>query len=62
MNLHSNQRYKEILSLKVLLHTFMDALREDDDREINHHGNPMPVDGGNNDLITKSDMKVLQYL
>ena len=51
-----------MLSLKVLLHTFMDALREDDDREINHHGNPMPVDGGNNDLITKSDMKVLQCL
>ena len=29
--------------LKVLLHTFMDALREDEDREINHHGKPMEV-------------------
>lgn len=29
--------------LEVLLHTFMDALREDEDREINHHGKPMEV-------------------
>ena len=36
----------------------MDALREDDDREINNHGNPIPVGDGNNDLLAKSDTKV----
>ena len=44
--------------MKVLLHTFMDALRDDDDREINNHGNPIPVDEGKKDLLTKSDTKV----
>ena len=36
----------------------MDALRDDDDREINNHGNPIPVDDGKKDLLAKSDTKV----
>ena len=32
--------------VEVMLHTFMDNLRDDDDREINHHGSAIPVDGG----------------
>ena len=34
--------------VEVLLHTYMDSLREDEDREINHHGTPLEVssDGG----------------
>ena len=30
--------------VEVLLHTFMDNLRDDDDREINHHGSAIPVE------------------
>merc|ERR1719356_1962912 len=37
---------------EVILHTYMDALRNDYDREINHHGKTKKVgaedDGGNN--------------
>ena len=29
--------------LVVLLHTYMDTLRNDDDREFNHHGKTMQV-------------------
>ena len=29
--------------VEVLLHTYMDSLREDEDREINHHGTPLEV-------------------
>ena len=32
--------------VEVMLHTFMDNLRDDDDREINHHGSAIPVDSG----------------
>ena len=39
----------------------MDALRDDDDREINNHGNPIPVDDGKQNLISKSDTKVLSF-
>ena len=28
----------------VLLHTYMDTLRNDDDREINHHGKAISID------------------
>ena len=49
------------ICVKVLLHTFMDALRDDDDREINNHGNPIPVDDGKTDLLAKSDTKVLSF-
>ena len=40
----------------------MDALREEDDREINHHGKPLEVgekeDFGIKDLFPKSESKV----
>ena len=29
----------------VLIHTYMDTLREDEDREINHHGKTVSVNG-----------------
>lgn len=29
--------------IEVLVHTYMDSLRNDDDREINHHGRPVEV-------------------
>ena len=32
-------------SLKVLLHTLMEYLRDDEVREVNHHGTTMEVDG-----------------
>ena len=50
----------------VLIHTYMDTLRSDDDREINHHGKTIQIDdGGNNDSGTGSLIKVgpvVQYL
>ena len=33
----------------VLLHTYMDTLRNDDDREINHHGKTITINDGNED-------------
>ena len=39
----------------------MDALRDDDDREINNHGNPIPVDDGKVNIPAKSDTKVSIY-
>ena len=32
--------------IEVLLHTFMDCMREEDDREINHHGRSVNVGSG----------------
>ena len=31
----------------VLLHTYMDTLRNDDDREINHHGKTITINDDN---------------
>ena len=31
--------------MEVLLHTYIDYLRNDDDREINHHGKTVTVNG-----------------
>ena len=31
--------------IEVLVHTYMDTLRSDDDREINHHGTAIKLDG-----------------
>ena len=39
----------------------MDALRDDDDREINNHGNPIPVNDGKENMLPKSDTKVSIY-
>ena len=33
----------------VLLHTYMDTLRNDDEREINHHGRAIAVDDNKSD-------------
>ena len=35
---------------KVMLHTFMDTLRTDGDREINHHGKTIKVKNSMNDV------------
>ena len=38
----------------VLLHTYMDTLRNDDDREINHHGKSIKINEDNdNEKIIK---------
>ena len=38
--------------IEVLVHTYMDTLRSDDDREINHHGTAIKLDGSEeSDLI-----------
>ena len=46
--------------VEVLLHTFMDNLRDDDDREINHHGSAIPVDSDGKEMdgvdIKKEEM------
>ena len=34
--------------VEVLLHTYLDSLRSDDDREINHHGETITPGGDNN--------------
>ena len=33
----------------VLLHTYMDTIRSDDDREINHHGKTITINEDNKD-------------
>ena len=45
----------------VLLHTYMDTLRNDDDREINHHGKTITIneDGEDNDENGKKPIKVI---
>ena len=35
--------------VEVLLHSWIDMHRVDEDREINHHGQPIKVDNGSND-------------
>ena len=40
----------------VLLHTYMDTLRSDDDREINHHGRSIAI----NEEKDKNDQKTIQ--
>ena len=43
----------------VLLHTYMDTLRNDDDREFNHHGKTMQVgDDGKAIEKTETTLKV----
>ena len=45
----------------VLLHTYMDMLRSDDDREINHHGKTITIDEDNedNDESARNTIKVI---
>ncbi|TRY70496.1 hypothetical protein TCAL_02367 [Tigriopus californicus] len=47
--------------LEVIIHTFIDSLRLEDDREVNHHGKATPIDGDNMEpkkLFTKPDLNV----
>ena len=37
--------------VEVLLHTYIDFLRSDYDREINHHGDTKKVGNENSDLV-----------
>ena len=43
----------------VLLHTYMDTLRNDEEREINHHGRTINVDENNDNPQGKLEIKVL---
>ena len=43
----------------VLLHTYMDTLRCDDDREFNHHGKTMQV-GDDGKAIEKTETTIMQ--
>ena len=38
----------------VLLHTYMDTIRSDDDREINHHGKTITINEDNDESGIKS--------
>ena len=39
--------------IEVLLHTWMDTRRVDEDRQINHHGVPRPVEKKDNSMKTR---------
>lgn len=39
--------------VEVILHTYMDCLRNNDERQVNHHGQAINVVNGNSDLFTK---------
>ena len=43
----------------VLLHTYMDTLRNDEEREINHHGRTITVDENDDNLQNGSSIQVL---
>ena len=43
----------------VLLHTYMDSLRNDEEREINHHGRTITVDENTDNSKTGINIKVL---
>ena len=43
----------------VLLHTYMDSLRNDEEREINHHGKTITVDENTDNSNTGINIKVL---
>lgn len=42
---------------EVLLHTFIDSLRIDESREINHHGKPRKVGDENEEDSAKANLK-----
>ena len=45
----------------VLMHTYMDTLRNDEEREINHHGKSVSVGQENQEETKKSVIKVCQF-
>ena len=38
---------------EVILHTYMDCLRNSEERQVNHHGQTVTLTNGKNDLFTK---------
>ena len=46
----------------VLIHTYMDSLREDMDREINHHGKTVTVGEANNDDTEEGIIQVFSCI
>ena len=48
--------------IEVLIHTYMDTLRDDDDREINHHGKAVTIiEEGNGNEQPSTTIKVYKY-
>ena len=45
----------------VLIHTYMDTLRVDDDREFNHHGKTMQI-GEDGKAFEKSDIATVNVI
>ena len=45
----------------VLMHTYMDTLRNDEEREINHHGKSVSVGQESQEETTKSVIKVQNF-
>ena len=43
----------------VLIHTYMDTLRNDEEREINHHGKSIQINNDNDNEEPSSVIKVL---
>ena len=46
----------------VLLHTYMDSLRNDEEREINHHGKTIQVNEDNSENIIKVNGKKYEMI
>ena len=44
-----------LMILQVMLHTFMDCLREDGSREINHHGKTVTVTDGGDKMFQRTN-------
>ena len=46
----------------VLIHTYMDTLRNDEDREINHHGKTIQVNDENGDKTESNSVMKVSFL
>ena len=46
----------------VLIHTYMDTLRNDEDREINHHGKTIQVNDENGDKTESNSVLKVAFL
>ena len=47
--------FNALMILQVMLHTFMDCLREDGSREINHHGKTVTVSDGGDKMFQRTN-------
>ena len=47
---------------QVILHTYIDGLRVDDDREINHHGKPVKANSNKNILFFSKTLTMTMRL